>query len=72
MWRDYKPQADFKGLTRCDVFNICGVPSAHDTLKGLSTDLKERRHSVMRYEFNPVNKAMIRAHQDYLLSARPR
>jgi len=26
----------------------------------------------MRYEFNPLNKAMIGALQDYLLSARPR
>jgi len=26
----------------------------------------------MRYEFNPVNKAMIGALQDCLLSARPR
>ncbi len=28
--------------------------------------------SVMRYEFNPLNKAMIGALQDCLLSARPR
>jgi len=26
----------------------------------------------MRYEFNPLNKAMIGALQDYLLSALPR
>jgi hypothetical protein len=28
--------------------------------------------SVMKYEFNPAEDAMIGAHQDCLLSARPR
>ena len=34
--------------------------------------LRKGGTSVMRYEFNPLNKAMIGALQDYLLSARPR
>lgn len=37
-----------------------------------SPQLRKGGKSVMRYEFNPLNKAMIGALQDCLLSARPR
>jgi hypothetical protein len=37
-----------------------------------SPQLRKGGTSVMRYEFNPLNKAMIGALQDCLLSARPR
>ncbi len=40
--------------------------------KSSQLNLREGGTSVMRYEFNPPNKAMIGALQDCLLSARPR
>jgi hypothetical protein len=50
----------------------CSVPRTHDILEGLSNEPQKGGTSVMRYEFNPLNKAMIGALQDCLLSARPR
>ena len=40
--------------------------------KSPQLSLRKGGTSVMRYEFNPLNKAMIGALQDCLLSARPR
>ena len=40
--------------------------------KSSQLSLRKGGTSVMRYEFNPLNKAMIGALQDYLLSALPR
>jgi hypothetical protein len=40
--------------------------------KSPQLSLREGGTSVMRYEFNPLDKAAIGAFQDYLLSARPR
>ena len=40
--------------------------------KSSQLSLRKGGTSVMRYEFNPLNKAMIGALQDCLLSARPR
>jgi hypothetical protein len=46
--------------------------AAFRALMILSESLRKGGTSVMRYEFNPLNKAMIGALQDCLLSARPR
>jgi hypothetical protein len=40
--------------------------------KSPQLSLRKGGTSVMRYEFNPLNKAVIGAFQDCLLSARPR
>jgi hypothetical protein len=40
--------------------------------KSSQLNLRKGGMSGMRYEFNPLNKAMIGALQDCLLSARPR
>jgi hypothetical protein len=40
--------------------------------EGPQLSLRKGGTSVMRYEFDPLNKAMIGALQDCLLSARPR
>jgi hypothetical protein len=53
--------------TRLAVFRALMIPFESSQLS-----LRKGGMSVMRYELNPLNKAMIGALQDCLLSARPR
>jgi len=56
-------------MTRLARRTIAGLPP-HDSIA--APQLRKGGTSVMRYEFNPLNKAMIGALQDCLLSALPR
>ena len=50
----------------------CAFPLTRVIAFDSSSEPKERRYSHMRYELNQLNKAMIGALQDCLLSANPR
>ena len=59
----------------CDVFETLTLAAFRALMivsKSPQLSLRKGGTSVMRYEFNPLNKAMIGALQDCLLSARPR